>query len=112
MKQNKKEDAIFPVMKIDYNFNVIYCNEPAYPMLSKWNCRPQERIPLAVLERHPGIYTAINASQSPDLEVEMDDVTVKCTVVPYPEAGYIGIYAYMIEYTEKSKERVTLAKLN
>ena len=112
MKTTKKEEVIFPVMKLDYNFNVIYCNEPAYPMLSKWNCRPKERVPMAVLEQHPGIYTAINTTQTPDIEVEMDDVIVKCTVVPFPEAGYIGIYAYLIEYTEKTKEKVTLAKLN
>jgi hypothetical protein len=112
MKSTRKDDAIFPVMKIDYNFNVIYCNEPAYPVLSKWNCRPQERLPLTVLDSHPGIYTAIKSTQTPDIEVEMDDVKVKCTVVPFPEAGYIGIYAYMIEYTEKTKERVTLARFN
>ncbi len=111
MKKTQKEDAIFPVMKLDYNFNVIYCNEPAIPMLSKWKCRPNERIPMAVLDRHPGIYAAISTTQSPDLEIDMGDVTVKCTVVPFPEAGYIGIYAYMMEYTEKTNERVTLAKL-
>lgn len=111
MKTTKKEEVIFPVLKLDYNFNVIYSNEPALPMLKQWNCK-QDRVPMAVLEQHPGIYSAINTTQSPDIEVKMDDVTVKCTVVPFPEAGYIGIYAYLIEYTEKTKEKVTLAKLN
>ncbi len=112
MKTTKHEEVIFPVMKLDYNFNVIYCNEPAYPMLNMWNCKPTERIPIKVLESHPGIFNSINNAHAPDISIEMDDITVKCTVMPFPEAGYIGIYAYMIEYTEKTKEKVTLAKLN
>lgn len=112
MRTTKREEVIFPVMKLDYNFNVIYCNEPARPMLNNWNTRITGQIPTAVLEKHPQIFIALKDSNTPDLEVDMDGVTVKCSVVPFPEAGYIGIYGYMIEYTEKTKEKVTLAKLN
>lgn len=108
----EKQASIFPVLKMDYNFKLIECNEAGLPLLRSWNTQLENPLPITILERHPEIFNAIKNSSTPDINIEMDDATVKCTVVPFPEANYIGIYAYLIEFTEKSKEKVTLTRLN
>lgn len=108
----EKQASIFPVLKMDYNFKLIECNEAGLPLLRSWNTNLDNPIPIGILERHPEIFTAIKNSSMPDINIETDDATIKCTVVPFPEANYIGIYAYMIEFTEKTKEKVTLTRLN
>jgi hypothetical protein len=107
-----KQASIFPVIKMDYNFNLIECNEAGLPLLRSWNVSLQKPLPISILERHPEIFDAIKNSSTPDIAIETDDATIKCTVVPFPEANYIGIYAYLIEFTEKTKEKVTLTRLN
>ncbi|MCC6385231.1 MAG: hypothetical protein LC117_01055 [Bacteroidia bacterium] len=108
----EKQATIFPVIKLDYNFRMIDSNEAGKPLLCSWNCSVNSKIPISILERYPEIHTAIKENTMPDISIEMDGTAIKCTVVPFPEANYIGIYAYMIEYTEKTKEKVTLTKLN
>jgi hypothetical protein len=108
----EKQASIFPVLKMDYNFKLIECNEAGMPLLRCWNTQLENQIPISVLERHPEIFNAIRNASMPDIDIEMDDATIKCTVVPFPEANYIGIYAYMIEFTEKTKEKITLTRLN
>ncbi len=103
---------LFPVFKFDYNFKVIQCNEPARPLLNYWNCGLESQIPISILERHPEIYAALKGTKIPDINVQLDDQVIRCSVVAFPEAGYIGIYGYMFEFAETVREKITLQGLN
>lgn len=111
-QSQQKKESMFPVLKMDYNFNLIYNNEPAQPLLNHWNCSLEKRIPISILERHPEIYVALKNNLIPDIDIQIDDQVIRCSIVPFPEAGYIGIYGYMVEFADKIHQRVTISGLN
>jgi len=108
----KKSDSMFPVVKLDYNFNVIHCNDSGQPLLIQWNTTLKNKLPISILERHPEIYVALKNTMTPDIKVKMNDHIIHCSVVPFPEAGYIGIYGYMVEYADKVHEKATISDMN
>lgn len=99
---------LFPVLKFDYDFNVIHCNEPAQPLLSHWKCSEKNPLPIRVLENHPEIYVALRSNKIPDIKIQMTDRVIDCSIVPFPEAGYIGIYAYQVEFADKVHQKVAI----
>ena len=111
-KSHQKTDSMFPVVKLDYNFNVIHCNDSGQPLLSHWNTTLKNPLPIGILERHPEIYVALKNTMTPDIKIKMDDHIIHCSVVPFPEAGYIGIYGYLVEYADRVHEKVTLSGIN
>lgn len=111
-KQQQQKESMFPVMKFDYNFNVIYSNDHARPLMNHWNCDTKSPIPMNVLERHPEIYIALKNNLIPDINIKLDNQVIRCSIVPFPEAGYIGIYGYMVEYADKVHEKITISSLN
>jgi hypothetical protein len=108
----ENQACVFPVIKIDYQFRLIECNAAAMDLLRYWNSSPDEALPLSVLQQYPEILMAIQHNTTPDIDILTDTATIKCTVVPFPEANYIGIYAYLVEFTDQAKEKVTLMRLN
>ncbi|MEO5572545.1 MAG: hypothetical protein ABIT08_16640 [Bacteroidia bacterium] len=110
--KNQKKECAFPVLKFDYNFNVIYSNSPAKAILNYWEAKVKESVPSNILNRHPEIYNSLREQSLEDISITINDTVVRCTVVPFPEAGYIGVYGYMVEYTEKIMDRETASRLN
>lgn len=111
-KSQQQKESEFPVLKFDYNFNVIYSNTPAQTILNNWNVKVQESVPEMVLSRHPEIVKSLANSAVDNVQINLENTIVSCTIVPFPEAGYIGVYGYMVEYAEKVRERVTVPRLN
>ena len=109
--QQKKESAL-PVMKFDYNFNVIYSNTQAKPILNQWNTKMKGAIPTTVLNHHPEFFISLKNQHVTDINLEVDGTMVRCSIVPFPEAGYIGVYGYMVEYTETVNERASALRMN
>ena len=111
-KSQQKKECAFPVLKFDYNFNVIYSNTPAKSILNYWDTKMKASVPTTVLNNHPEIYNSLRNPSVQDIDINMNDTIVRCSVVPFPEAGYIGVYGYMVEYTEKVTDRSTATRLN
>ena len=111
-KVQQKKECAFPVIKFDYNFNVIYSNSPANSILSRWDTKINKAVPKSILNQHPEIYNSLRNPSIADVSINLDDTIIRCTIVPFPEAGYIGVYAYMVEYTEKIYDRTELKRLN
>ncbi len=108
----ENQACILPVIKIDYQFRLIECNDAGMDLLRFWNSSTGHVLPMHVLQQYPEILTAIQHNTTPDISIVTDMATIKCTVVPFPEANYIGIYAYLIEFTDQAKQKITLMRLN
>jgi hypothetical protein len=111
-KSQQQKESEFPVLKFDYNFNVIYSNTPAQTILDKWNVKVQESVPETILSQHPEIVKSLLNPAVDNMQIRLENTIICCTIVPFPEAGYIGVYGYMVEYAEKIKERATVLRLN
>ncbi|HKR05733.1 MAG TPA: hypothetical protein VJY62_13950 [Bacteroidia bacterium] len=111
-KSQQKKECAFPVLKFDYNFNVIYSNNPANTILNHWDAKIKETVPTNILNTHPEIYNSLRNPAVADINIDLENTVIRCTVVPFPEAGYIGIYGYMVEYTEKISDRTEATRLN
>ncbi|MEP7169146.1 MAG: hypothetical protein ABI855_07210 [Bacteroidota bacterium] len=111
-KNQQKKECAFPVLKFDYNFNVIYSNNPARTILNYWDTDITQSVPANILNRHPEIYNSLRNPSVADININLDDTVIRCTIVPFPEAGYIGIYGYMVEYSEKISNHTEVTRLN
>ena len=100
MKENKGQmdmrDA-FPVFKFNYNGKLLDCNSTAIPLLGHWNCRKGAKLPTGLMKACPEIKYAMKNHHPAECKMQFGELQIWCDVVPYPEAGYIGIYGYHIE---------------
>lgn len=94
-------ESDFPVIKIGLDFTVLDCNVSALPILNHWNCRVNSRIPASVLKQYPEMANALKLNDEGGLHVNFKDFTIRFTIVPFPEAGYIGLYGYQVEKAER-----------
>ena len=104
MNQEKKQnndESLFPVFRFDLDNRLTYANVPALPLMKYWNCTINERIPAEVISQYPELFHAVLSHKPSDLVVEYKDHFIKFSIVPFPEANYIGMYAYAIEANEK-----------
>ena len=103
MNQEKKtttDENLFPVFRFDLENRLVYANVPALPLMKHWQCRINERIPAEVVSRYPELFHTALSHRPMDVTVEMNNYTIRFSIVPFPEAGYIGMYAYCMETTE------------
>ncbi len=96
---SRHESNMFPVIKLDYNGRIIYHNVAAMPILSYWQCKLNEPVNNQVKTIYPEIFN-LQSPQSHDASVRYLDYVFHFSVIPYPEAGYIGIYGHCIEYAQ------------
>ncbi len=97
----RHENNMFPVIKIGYDNKIQYHNIAAMPLLGSWNCKMNERISIALQRQHPELFD-LTRSQSRDVAIRYLEYTFRFSVIPYPEAGFIGIYGYQIEIAEQT----------
>jgi hypothetical protein len=104
MKKNKENSMrnAFPVIKYDYEGRLMASNGTALPLLSQWNCRHGTKIPAAVMKTYPEMAFAMMDRQSVECCITMGDCKIWFDIVPYPEAGYIGMYGHSVEMSESS----------
>ncbi len=90
-------ESDFPVIKIGLDFTVLDCNVSALPLLNHWRCKINNRIPDTVMEQYPVILSSLQQNDESGMHVVFRDFIIRFTVVPFPEAGYIGLYGYQVE---------------
>ena len=94
----------FPMIKYDYQGVLVEANGTALPLLGQWKCRNGKKIPTSVMKTYPEMTFALKDQQPIDCCVEMGDCKIWFDIVPYPEAGYVGMYGYNIEMMEAKKD--------
>ena len=104
-KLQKNDESLFPVFRFDLDNRLIYANMPALPLMKHWHCRINERIPAEVVSQYPELFHASLSHRPTDVSVEFNNYIVKFSIVPFPEARYIGMYAYCIELNENFVEK-------
>src|SRR4051812_42293794 len=106
MKKNKDNSMrnAFPVIKYDYSGKLITSNGTAMPLLGQWNCRQGASIPTPVMKMYPEMAYALKDQQPVECCITMGDCKVWFDIIPFPEAGYIGMYGHSIEMSDTNKE--------
>lgn len=95
--KSPRQSSLFPVFKFDLNRTLIEANNASMPLLEKWGWHIQEALPKKVMNEFPQIFHSILSQMPSDITVHMDGFNVRFCIVPFPEAGYIGMYAYSLE---------------
>ena len=99
-KLQKNDESLFPVFRFDLDNRLIYANLPALPLMKHWKCRINERIPAEVVSRYPELFHSALSHRPTDFAVTFNNCQIKFSIVPFPEAKYIGMYAYAMEVME------------
>ena len=111
MKENTQEmdmrDA-FPVFKFNYNGKLLDCNSTALPLLGHWHCKKGAKLPTGLMKACPEIKSAMKNPQPAEIKMQFGEYHLWCDVVPYPEAGYIGIYGFHVEAMMPEQQNVKL----
>ena len=94
-------ESDFPVIKIGLDYTIMDCNVSALPLLNLWNCQVNNPIPEKVMKQYPEIRDSVKSNDEGGLQVKYNDYVIRFTVVPFPEAGYIGLYGYQVEKSER-----------
>lgn len=89
--------SLFPVFKFDLDKKLIEANRASMPLLEKWGWNLSQSLPTKVVSEHPQLFHAILGQRPTELTVTMDGFHIHFCVVPFPEAGYIGMYAFALE---------------
>jgi hypothetical protein len=90
-------ESDFPVIKISLDFTILDCNVSALPLLNFWSCKVNSRIPETVMNQYPEIANSLKQNDEGGLNVKFKGFNIRFTIVPFPEAGYIGLYGYQVE---------------
>jgi len=108
MNQEKNyttDENLFPVFRFDLENRLVYANVPALPLMKHWNCRINEKMPAQVISMYPELFHAALSHRPTDLTVEFKSHVIRFSIVPFPEAKYIGMYAYSMEQNENFVSR-------
>lgn len=93
----KRNDNLLPVFRFDLQNRLIFANVSAKPLMDEWKCKVNEKVPAELISRYPEIFHASLSHRPMDLTVEFNNCVIKFSIVPFPEASYIGMYAYAME---------------
>jgi hypothetical protein len=111
-QQNLSNDEnLFPVFRFDLENRLVYANVPALPLMKHWNCRINEKIPGEVISMYPELFHAALSHRPTDLTVEFKSHLIRFSIVPFPEAKYIGMYAYSMEQNENFVSKPAVAQV-
>jgi len=94
MKTKKTRDERYPVMRFDLQGNLIDSNLTALPLLASWSSGTVSQLKGAPPEVHNFMMNCLGTSSSKTLEVRFSDLQISFDAVPYPEAGFIGLYGF------------------
>ncbi len=88
---------MFPVIKFSLDNKVIYHNTAAMAFMSKWGCELGKKVPSPLTKVMPGIFNTTEKFQTKDVNIPFNEYLFRFTMVPFKEAGYIGLYGYSVE---------------
>ena len=98
--KQQQEEALFPVFRFDLDNRLIYANAPALPLMKYWNCKLRERIPADIVRQYPELFHSALSHRPSDLTIVFNNYSIRFSIVPFPEARYICMYAYCMELNE------------
>jgi hypothetical protein len=104
---SKHENNMFPVIKLDYHGKIVYHNVAAMPILSYWHCKLNEPVNSQAKMIYPEIFNVLSP-KAHDARIKYLDYYFHFSVIPYPEAGYIGIYGHCIEHAQPIPAAVSI----
>jgi hypothetical protein len=87
----------FPVFTIGYDKKLKSANLTAMPMLHKWHCKQGQKLPTALLKAYPEIAFSLKDTMPTECKIQFGELNIWFDLVPFPEAGYIGLYGYHVE---------------
>jgi hypothetical protein len=87
----------FPMIRLSYDKRLIDSNLTALPLLGDWKCRKGAKIPTAILKAYPEIEYAFKDASPTECKVQFGELQLWFDLVPFPEAGYVGLYGFHIE---------------
>ena len=97
MTQAEIKESV-PIFKVNYEKKVIYFNSRAIPYLLYWKCLDGNKLPSQIVKQHPEIFDRNLVTDYYDVDLNYQHKQVHFTVIPFPEAGYIGFYG---DYTNQ-----------
>lgn len=89
-----------PIIKINYNYQVIDANLNALPILANWCCTKGSSIPEAIINRIPSLEIAMKTNTDRTCKLKFGDTVISFDIIPFMEGGYIGLYGYAAEQVE------------
>lgn len=91
-------NSVMPVIKINFRGDILYANMSSFDLLVNWGCFAGGKLPSYVYEK----MNLLNHSGNNTFSINYMNKKINFLVVPFEEAGYIGIYAYEIISNEMS----------
>ena len=91
-------NSIMPVIKINFKGDILYANMSSFDLLISWGCFAGSKLPSYIYEKVNGL----NLLNNNTFSINYMNKKINFIVVPFAEAGYIGIYAYEIVSDELS----------
>lgn len=85
-------NSIMPVIKINFKGDILYANMSSFDLLISWGCLAGRKLPTHIYEKVNGSKLLQNRT----FGINYLNKKINFVVVPFAEAGYIGIYAYEI----------------
>ncbi len=89
------QDSPLPVIKIDFEGNILFANMASFPVLKLWNCNTHGSIPWDIMK---------SLSLHEQLDIESNNaITFRFQIVPFWEAGFIGFYCNSSSFSQKNQ---------
>lgn len=95
--KNKHDTNMFPVIKFSLDNKVIYHNTAAMAFMSTWGCELDKKIPSQLTKVLPGVFNVAEKFQTKDINIPYKEYLFRFAMIPFKEAGYIGLYGYRVE---------------
>lgn len=92
-----KNRDLFPTMRFDQNLRLIDSNLIAQPLLISWRCRKGTKPQPDNTEFRKLLFASLRSNKTTELEVEFSGLRISFDVVPFPEAGFTGVYGHHVE---------------
>ena len=89
-----------PIIKINYDHQIIDANLNALPILANWCCTKGSNIPEAVFSKIPSLEIAMKTNTDRECKLKFGGTILSFDIIPFMEGGYIGLYGYKAEQVE------------
>ncbi|MGI8891906.1 MAG: hypothetical protein ACR2GN_00465 [Bacteroidia bacterium] len=97
-RTGKCNESTMPVIKVNFQGDILYANLASLPLMGEWGCSANQKLPGWFLSEFSDIFNHMSCHE---LKIPFSSYAIYFTVVPFVEAGYIGLYAFHVEDINK-----------
>jgi two-component system CheB/CheR fusion protein len=101
------EENPSPVLRLDRDGKLLYCNRSSEPMLEAWRNEYGKDVPDSLLRC---IGSAMTNGVAEECETAVDGRDISFVVVPIPERGYANLYGRDISERKRAEKKIIRAK--